>query len=121
MVNIQPAMINKNTANNDTVLTDEQAQATLSSLPRIQLNSEVTGDATKPEQILCYYTNNTNQIQVVRSANFGRHYFERVIFPGQRLLFGAIPEAHIEIHTGTMATAILSDRIPCSHLCVYTE
>jgi hypothetical protein len=60
--------------------------------------------------------NTTNQIQIIRSANIANCYFERVIFPGQRLLFEAVPEAQLEIHTGTMVTAILSDRIPCSRL-----
>ncbi|HEY9872917.1 MAG TPA: DUF1830 domain-containing protein, partial [Candidatus Obscuribacterales bacterium] len=41
---------------------------------------------------------------------------ERVVFPGQRLVFEAVPDAHLEIHTGMMASAILSDTIPCDRL-----
>jgi hypothetical protein len=37
-------------------------------------------------------------------------------FPGQRLIFEALPAADLEIHTGMMASAILSDTIPCSRL-----
>ena len=40
------------------------------------------------------------------------------MFPGQRLVFEAPPEAVLEIHTGMMATAILSDNIPCERLCI---
>ncbi len=72
-------------------------------------------------QILCYYANVTNQIQVVRIGNIPNWYFERVMFPGQRLMFEAAPEAVLEIHTGAVVTAILSDKIPCYVLRVIEE
>lgn len=72
-------------------------------------------------QILCYYANVTNQIQVVRIGNIPYWYFERVIFPGQRLMFEAAAEAVLEIHTGAVASAILSDKIPCYVLRVIEE
>jgi hypothetical protein len=40
------------------------------------------------------------------------------VFPGQRLVFEALPQALLEIHTGMMASAILSDTIPCTRLLV---
>ena len=67
-------------------------------------------------KILCCYTNKTNQIQIGRITNVADWYFERVIFPGQRLLFEATPEAELEIHTGYMASSILSDHIKCDRL-----
>ncbi|ERT07911.1 hypothetical protein M595_2105 [Lyngbya aestuarii BL J] len=67
-------------------------------------------------QILCCYVNATSQIQIARISNIANWYFERVVFPGQRLLFEALSEALLEIHTGSMASAILSDRIPCTRL-----
>lgn len=70
------------------------------------------------EQILCCYVNATSQIQVARIANIQNWYFERVVFPGQRLIFEALPQAHLEIHTGMMASAILSDKISCDRLCI---
>lgn len=66
--------------------------------------------------ILCCYVNATSQIQVARITNIQNWYFERVVFPGQRLVFEAMPEALLEIHTGMMASAILSDTIPCDRL-----
>ena len=66
--------------------------------------------------ILCCYVNATSKIQVARITNVPNWYFERVVFPGQRLLFEAVPEAQLEIHTGMMASAILSDRISCEEL-----
>ena len=70
------------------------------------------------ESIMCFYVNATSQIQVVRISNISNWYFERVVFPGQRLVFEAFPQALLEIHTGMMASAILSDTIPCQRLCV---
>lgn len=75
----------------------------------------------QPERILCCYVNATSKIQVARITNVPNWYFERVVFPGQRLMFEAIPEAQLEIHTGMMASAILSDTIPCERLRVSAE
>lgn len=71
--------------------------------------------------LLCCYVNATSKIQVARITNVPNWYFERVVFPGQRLLFEAVPNAHLEIHTGMMASAILSDTIPCSRLRIEAE
>lgn len=69
--------------------------------------------------ILCCYVNATSKIQIGRISNMlPNWYFERVVFPGQRLVFEAPREAYLEIHTGMMATAILSDTIPCDRLCI---
>jgi Domain of unknown function (DUF1830) len=68
------------------------------------------------DRMLCCYVNVTNQIQVARITNIASWYFERVVFPGQRLLFEAVPDAQLEIHTGMMASAILTDSIPCNSL-----
>lgn len=70
------------------------------------------------QQILCCYVNATSHIQIARITNIPNWYFERVVFPGQRLVFEALPEAQLEIHSGMMASAILSDTIPCDRLCV---
>jgi hypothetical protein len=76
-------------------------------------------DSLPPEQsgnILCCYVNATSKIQVARICNIANWYFERVVFPGQRLVFEAPKEAQMEIHTGMMASAILSDTISCDRL-----
>ena len=67
-------------------------------------------------KIVCCYVNSTNQIQIGRIANVSDWYFERVIFPGQRLIFEAPPKAELEIHTSHMASSILSDRLKCEGL-----
>ncbi len=73
------------------------------------------------ESIICCYVNATSQIQIARISNISNWYFERVVFPGQRLVFEAFSEALLEIHTGMMASAILSDTIPCQRLCVHED
>ncbi|MCT7973062.1 DUF1830 domain-containing protein [Laspinema olomoucense] len=77
--------------------------------------------ADRKGQILCCYVNATSKIQIARVSNIPNWYFERVVFPGQRLVFEAFPEALLEIHTGMMASAILSDKIPCGRLRVIDE
>lgn len=72
----------------------------------------------RKNSILCCYVNVTSNIQVARITNIPNWYFERVVFPGQRLMFEALPEAALEIHTGMMASAILSDTISCQTICV---
>jgi Domain of unknown function (DUF1830) len=81
-----------------------------------QLLDPVPSD--RSDLLVCCYINATNQIQVARITNIPNWYFERVVFPGQRLLFEALPDAQLEIHTGMMASAILSDTIPCLSLCI---
>jgi hypothetical protein len=73
------------------------------------------------EYMVCCYVNATSRIQIVRITNIPNWYFERVVFPGQRLVFEALPEALLEVHCGMMASAILSDTIPCSSLRVQEE
>ncbi len=68
------------------------------------------------DRILCSYINVTNQIQVARITNIATWYFERVVFPGQRLVFEAVFDGILEIHSGMMASSILSDSIPCRRL-----
>ncbi|WP_017652924.1 DUF1830 domain-containing protein [Fortiea contorta] len=78
-------------------------------------------DPLPPEQsetVLCCYVNATSKIQVARISNIPNWYFERVVFPGQRLVFEAPQVAQMEIHTGMMASAILSDKISCDRLVI---
>jgi hypothetical protein len=71
--------------------------------------------------VQCCYTNATSQVQIARITDVDNWYFERVVFPGQRLMFEAPAPSHLEIHTGMMASAILSDKIPCTRLALIVE
>jgi hypothetical protein len=66
--------------------------------------------------ITCIYRNETSRMQVARIDNAPEFYLERMVLPGQCLVFEAPAEAHLEIHSGTMMTAILEDTIPCEQL-----
>jgi hypothetical protein len=68
------------------------------------------------EQVVCCYVNATSKMQIARITNITNWYFERVVFPGQHLIFETCIDAHLEIHTGMMASSIISDVIPCSEL-----
>jgi hypothetical protein len=81
-----------------------------------QILDPLPSDSSK--QILCCYVNATSKIQVARITNVQDWYFERVVFPGQRLMFETVPKALLEIHTGMMASAILSDTVPCERLAI---
>lgn len=81
-------------------------------------------DSLSPEDrnvICCCYVNSTSQIQIARITNVHEWYFERVVFPGQKLLFETPKHGYLEIHTGMMASSILSDKIPCQQLIVTAD
>lgn len=87
----------------------------------MQKLSAITGtlaSLNSPEisPILCYYRNNTSHIQTVRISNIASWYFERVVFPGEQLLFDALPEAELEIYTSTTVGTILATKILCPRL-----
>lgn len=67
-------------------------------------------------QILCCHVNTTSLLQITRIANIPNWYFERTVFPGQRLLFTAPLDAELEVHTSKIVSATLSEKIPCSRL-----
>lgn len=79
-----------------------------------QIFDPVPSNSANP--IVCCYVNATSRIQVARITNIANWYFERVVFPGQRLIFEAPADALLEIHCGMMASAILADTIPCDRL-----
>jgi Domain of unknown function (DUF1830) len=75
----------------------------------------------KLSYLLCCYVNSTSSIQIARISNIDNWYLERVVFPGQRLLFDAPVEAQLEIYSGAIANSILVERILCQNLQVETS
>lgn len=82
------------------------------------LNSIIPGSKN---YILCYYVNRTHQIQMARIANLPKCKFEKVVFPQQRLMFEALPDAILEVHTFRNNKLILSNQIGCKFLSVQEE
>lgn len=74
-----------------------------------------------PNRILCFYHNATSQIQVVRIDSIPGWYFEKIVFPGQRIFFESQPEALFELYMGEGDRAVLLRDLPCRHLQVPQE
>ncbi len=115
--------------------------STLDSLPQ-----NLTSLPERP-MILCYYTNISSQMQILRlsypaTPDLPQHHSsidedsainpeisqldittqglgQRVIFPGQRILFQALPEAILKIYLGKAGREKFIDQIQCHHLRVY--
>ena len=68
------------------------------------------------DRILCYYTNETPQVQLARLVNAPDCCFERVVFPRERLLFEAIPTALLQIYGGGPAQPMLIEQLACGQL-----
>lgn len=66
--------------------------------------------------ILCSYKNQTPSVQIIRIINIPNWYFERVVFPGEMLLFEALPEAVLEIYSTEETILFWSDRFLCDSL-----
>jgi len=71
---------------------------------------------SNPQLFLCCYVNATAHVEVVRITNISHWNLERVVFPGQRLLFKAPILAKLEIHTGMSISSIISETIDCRDL-----
>ncbi|GAB4380136.1 MAG: hypothetical protein Kow00121_35770 [Elainellaceae cyanobacterium] len=68
--------------------------------------------------ILCCYVNDTHHLKIARITNIPNWYFERVIFPGEKLLFEALPEAQLEIYMSRFSTVVLVEITICDRLAV---
>ncbi|HEY9881825.1 MAG TPA: DUF1830 domain-containing protein [Leptolyngbyaceae cyanobacterium] len=66
--------------------------------------------------ILCCYQNTTNQIQVIRVPSSLPQVFEKVVFPGERLLFEAFSHAELQIYGSSADNATEVACILCSQL-----
>lgn len=69
-------------------------------------------------RILCCYINDTYKIKIARIKNISNWYFERVVFPGEKLLFEALPEAQLEIYVTNFSTVALVEIATCDRLAV---
>ena len=79
------------------------------------LPSELSG------RILCCYVNQTSTMQIARISNISNWYFERTVFPGERLLFEALPEAELEVWQRVETDTVELDKLLCDRLRVLEE
>ncbi len=70
--------------------------------------------------MLCCYQNHSPKIQIIRSAESDRQglpwHLERVIFPGQRLMFEAPQQSKICIYSSDPAGMLVDDTVPCDRI-----
>ncbi|MCC5638688.1 DUF1830 domain-containing protein [Nostoc sp. CHAB 5844] len=67
-------------------------------------------------QILCFYQNKTNQLQIARIFNVANFHFEQVVFSGEKILFETVPEAELQIDINTPIGVIVTKTIICRDL-----
>ena len=65
---------------------------------------------------LCYYSNSTHQMEVIRVINIPDFKFEKVVFPGQRILFEAVAEGQLAVYTSRGKNKIFAQLISCKDL-----
>lgn len=66
--------------------------------------------------ILCYYTNSTRYIQQIRLQQNPHLSLDRLVFPGEKFIFEALPEGALEIYTYTASGLQLLQTIACLRL-----
>lgn len=69
-----------------------------------------------PLKIPYCYINQTKKIQILRICIGVDNWIERAVFPDKYFGFYAYPDARLEVYSYAVATAVLSDRIPCQQL-----
>ena len=79
----------------------------------LNLRSATVNPTTK---ILCYYTNSTSKIQIIRITKTDKLNLEKIIFPRQRILFEATIEGQLEIHTSQAGEKRITQIVPCQNL-----
>lgn len=66
--------------------------------------------------ITCVYRNETTAMQIARIDDIPEFHLERMVMPGQCLMFEAPITASLQIHSNRMMTAVWEDTIPCQQL-----
>ena len=77
------------------------------------VNIEVPASGIAP--ILCYYINESRNIEVIRAMNGAKCDFERILFSGERILFTTFPESYLQIYS-FLVHRIRSSKIDCKLL-----
>jgi len=72
-------------------------------------DSQLTDTSTP---LLCAYANSTRDLQFVRIVNVLNGYFEKLLFPKERLLFKTPPNAELEVYASYQGQTVLMKKIP---------
>ncbi|MBI4782916.1 MAG: DUF1830 domain-containing protein [Oscillatoriophycideae cyanobacterium NC_groundwater_1537_Pr4_S-0.65um_50_18] len=71
--------------------------------------------AEEADLLLCYYINDSTNLQIIRVINDAKQLIERVAFQGERILFRAMPKSHLEVCT-VLAEGTRLSTIDCKSL-----
>lgn len=95
--------------------TNQQGEA---DVPPLKVHKPAPVESEPSTFILCCYQNQKSVMQVVRSTSheIPKWHLERVVFPGQRLMFHAPPQAKLKVYNANTAGNLLSDTVPCDRL-----
>ncbi|KPQ39601.1 MAG: protein of unknown function containing DUF1830 domain [Phormidium sp. OSCR] len=74
-------------------------------------SSEAALDAASA-RILCYHVNRTGDSQIIRVMSELGCYWEQTVFADERILFEALPESYLEIHSAS-ASGVLVTTAEC--------
>ena len=80
------------------------------------LKTNPSDPATSTQPKLCYYCNRTPKVQVGLITNIPGQRLEQVLFPGQRWMFWAAPEAVLALYRSDDLTQAQAEQIPCRDL-----
>ena len=81
------------------------------------MSSNLQGTTTDlTSKMLCYYTNSSLTMQLVRVSHSGNLNLEKIVFARQRILFEAMSEGQLEIYTGQAGSPKCLKIIPCNSL-----
>ena len=67
------------------------------------------------QKMLCFYENTARKMQIAKICNVKNQYWERTVFPGERLFFEAVPEAELEIHQHQENGDVRCESFSCKH------
>lgn len=69
-----------------------------------------------------YYVNATSRIQKVRMTDSCKGIkFEKIVFPGQRILFETLLEFNLEVYADISGQEVLLETLPCYSLRILEE
>lgn len=80
------------------------------------MSSSDRATTVKLSKTLYHYCNDTNKIQLIRVANSDYPNLEKIVFPQQRILFEATPEAQLKIYNSQSGKPKLEKTVFCRNL-----
>jgi hypothetical protein len=98
---------------------DTSQDSALAEQPVVVTNIPDVVDCSAP--VLCCYVNASSRIQVARLSHLSEGDWEHILFPGQRFMFEAPPEAMLIIYKSAALSATSPEQIRCQTLQVQSD